>query len=138
MLTHGADPGLSRVSDVLNLHVTYTPTYPDELPLLEIECEQGELSEDERERLLNGLRGVGEDNLGMVRTRSRVARPPSPFRCYGVARAQGDQSPPGSRSRQLTDLLLDIGHGVYIVSVLARRIGRCLGRQKAETGRGRR
>lgn len=59
------------MTDVLNLHVTYTPTYPDELPSLEIECEQGELTEHERQWLLNELKREGEDNLGMVSTLRR-------------------------------------------------------------------
>lgn len=77
---HTADRGLLRRSrpplglipapipdaDSLRLQIGYTPTYPDELPEIGIEVEEGELDEDEVEQLVNGLKGVGEDSLGMV------------------------------------------------------------------------
>lgn len=47
----------SFVLDVLQLIITYSPTYPDELPEIAIECEEGELSEEEEEELVLGLIG---------------------------------------------------------------------------------
>lgn len=37
------------------LTITYSPTYPDELPEIGIETLEGELSEDEEEELVMGL-----------------------------------------------------------------------------------
>ncbi|ORY43586.1 ubiquitin-conjugating enzyme/RWD-like protein [Leucosporidium creatinivorum] len=50
----------------LNLTITYTPLYPDELPLIELDVLEGELNEDEVETLINGLKAAGEDSLGMA------------------------------------------------------------------------
>ncbi|BGO89899.1 hypothetical protein NBRC10512_003459 [Rhodotorula toruloides] len=55
-----------RDPHTLNLVVTYTPTYPDEPPELELEVVEGEVSEEEEEVLLEGLRTTAEDNLGMA------------------------------------------------------------------------
>ncbi|KAL7005556.1 hypothetical protein EMMF5_004961 [Cystobasidiomycetes sp. EMM_F5] len=56
---------------ILLLRVKYTPTYPDELPDLELEIiesgtEEDHLSQDEQETLLQRLREVGEESLGMA------------------------------------------------------------------------
>ncbi|GAA6063932.1 hypothetical protein JCM10212_004791 [Sporobolomyces blumeae] len=51
---------------VLNLSITYTPTYPDELPEMEIKAVEGELSDDELEFLLDGLKASAEESLGMA------------------------------------------------------------------------
>ncbi|GAA5953823.1 hypothetical protein JCM3765_000660 [Sporobolomyces pararoseus] len=51
---------------ILNLVITYTPTYPDELPEMEIEAVEGELSEEEETFLLDGLKTCGEESLGMA------------------------------------------------------------------------
>ncbi|SCV69495.1 BQ2448_2515 [Microbotryum intermedium] len=52
--------------DVLSLLITYTPTYPDEIPLIEIEAIEGELSDEENSTLVTGLQFAAEDNLGMA------------------------------------------------------------------------
>lgn len=54
------------LADTLNLVVTYTPTYPDEPPEMEIEVVEGDVSAEEEESLLAGLRATAEENLGMV------------------------------------------------------------------------
>jgi hypothetical protein len=44
---------LSRfTSDVLRLVITYSAEYPDEIPEIEIETEEGEISEEEEEQLV--------------------------------------------------------------------------------------
>lgn len=43
---------------MLDLIITYSPTYPDELPEISIECVEGELSEEEDEELVMGLIGA--------------------------------------------------------------------------------
>ncbi|BGP23091.1 RWD domain containing protein [Rhodotorula toruloides] len=55
-----------RDPHTLSLVVTYTPTYPDEPPELEIEVAEGEVSEEEEGFLLEGLRTTAEENLGMA------------------------------------------------------------------------
>lgn len=52
--------------DVLSLLITYSPTYPDELPEIGIECEEGDLDGEEEEQLVMGLIGAARDSLGMV------------------------------------------------------------------------
>lgn len=54
--------------DILNLLITYTPTYPDELPEISIEVSSGDLSDEEETFLLDGLRESAEESLGMVRS----------------------------------------------------------------------
>ena len=51
---------------MLHLHITYTPTYPDELPEIRIEVEDGDLDEAEVAQLVNGLTAQAEDSLGMA------------------------------------------------------------------------
>ncbi|GAA5941913.1 Gir2p [Sporobolomyces koalae] len=51
---------------ILNLIITYTPTYPDELPDMEIEVVEGELEPDEEQFLLAGLKTSAEESLGMA------------------------------------------------------------------------
>lgn len=43
---------------MLQLVITYSETYPDELPEIAIEAEEGELSEEEEETLVVGLIGA--------------------------------------------------------------------------------
>lgn len=43
---------------MLSLVITYSETYPDELPEIAIEAEEGELSEEEEETLVMGLIGA--------------------------------------------------------------------------------
>ena len=54
-------------ADTLNLLVTYTPTYPDEPPELDIDVLEGEVSDEEKEVLLAGLGESANESLGMVR-----------------------------------------------------------------------
>ncbi|EJT96627.1 RWD-domain-containing protein [Dacryopinax primogenitus] len=63
------EPDASVSSDppvVLSLHVSYPPIYPSEIPKMQLEEIEGELTELERDVLLSGLRLVGEDSLGMA------------------------------------------------------------------------
>ncbi|ORX54449.1 RWD-domain-containing protein [Hesseltinella vesiculosa] len=48
------------------LHVKYTPTYPDELPEFDIEDLEGTLSDDLHTKLIEELRLVAEESLGMA------------------------------------------------------------------------
>ncbi|CAE6421031.1 unnamed protein product [Rhizoctonia solani] len=48
------------------LDVEYTVNYPDEVPNLSLEPEEGELDEGELESLIKGMKAVGEENLGMA------------------------------------------------------------------------
>ncbi|KAF8709521.1 RWD protein, partial [Rhizoctonia solani] len=48
------------------LGIDYTTNYPDEVPNLSLEPEEGELDEEELESLINGMKAVGEENLGMA------------------------------------------------------------------------
>ncbi|KAL1706923.1 hypothetical protein EV121DRAFT_200511, partial [Schizophyllum commune] len=50
----------------LALEVHYTDGYPDELPDLSFDVLEGELTDDELNGLLEGLRTVGEENLGLA------------------------------------------------------------------------
>jgi len=62
------EPDVPSSSDplILSLHVTYPPSYPCEIPKLELEEIEGELTDIERETLIDGLRLAGEDALGMA------------------------------------------------------------------------
>jgi hypothetical protein len=51
---------------VVSLQVNYTASYPDELPELQLEALEGDLSEQEAETLLQGMRSTGEESLGMA------------------------------------------------------------------------
>jgi RWD domain len=44
-----------RYKGVLALKVKYTPNYPDELPEFEVESIEGELTQDQRERIMSTL-----------------------------------------------------------------------------------
>jgi len=57
----------------LALHVSYSPEYPDTLPDLELHALTGTLQNDESEGLLQGLRAIGEENLGMAMTFTLVS-----------------------------------------------------------------
>ncbi|KDQ60844.1 hypothetical protein JAAARDRAFT_31835 [Jaapia argillacea MUCL 33604] len=57
----------------LNLNVHYPDEYPDALPDLSLENVEGSLDEDELNSLLNDLRIVGEENLGMAMTFTLVS-----------------------------------------------------------------
>ncbi|KAH7343478.1 ubiquitin-conjugating enzyme/RWD-like protein [Rhizoctonia solani] len=48
------------------LGVNYTTNYPDEVPNISLELEEGELEEEEIESLITGMKNVGEENLGMA------------------------------------------------------------------------
>ncbi|TFY72693.1 hypothetical protein EVG20_g291 [Dentipellis fragilis] len=52
----------------LELTVQYPDEYPDALPSMEFEAIEGELEEAETSGLLDGMRAVGEENLGMAMT----------------------------------------------------------------------
>jgi len=57
----------------LTLTVYYTEEYPDQLPELTLEAIEGELDDNELESLLDELRTVGEENLGMAMTFTLVS-----------------------------------------------------------------
>ncbi|CAE6428458.1 unnamed protein product [Rhizoctonia solani] len=48
------------------LGINYTTNYPDEVPNISLELEEGELEEEEIESLITGMNNVGEENLGMA------------------------------------------------------------------------
>ncbi|KAI8576878.1 hypothetical protein K450DRAFT_201654 [Umbelopsis ramanniana AG] len=51
---------------VLALKVKYTPNYPDELPEFEVESIEGELTQDQRERIMSTLTASAEESIGMA------------------------------------------------------------------------
>lgn len=51
---------------ICSLLVEYTSTYPDELPHLTLDDLEGELADDERSALIDGLKEQGEQSLGMA------------------------------------------------------------------------
>ncbi|CCL99145.1 uncharacterized protein FIBRA_01160 [Fibroporia radiculosa] len=57
----------------LALEVYYTDDYPDALPDFSLDPTEGELNEMETEDILDELRRVGRDNLGMAMTFTLVA-----------------------------------------------------------------
>lgn len=57
----------------LTLDVKYPQDYPDVLPELSLEPTQGGLQDDEVQALIEGLRAVGEENLGMAMTFTLVS-----------------------------------------------------------------
>ncbi|KZT26219.1 RWD-domain-containing protein [Neolentinus lepideus HHB14362 ss-1] len=60
-----------RLLFVLSVH--YPDEYPDVLPDLSLQLAEGELEEQDIEALLNDLRTVGEENVGMAMTFSLVS-----------------------------------------------------------------
>ncbi|CUA69432.1 hypothetical protein RSOLAG22IIIB_03958 [Rhizoctonia solani] len=48
------------------LGINYTTNYPDEVPDISLEQEEGDLEEEEIESLITGMKTVGEENLGMA------------------------------------------------------------------------
>ncbi|KAG8714737.1 hypothetical protein FRC11_007320 [Ceratobasidium sp. 423] len=48
------------------LGIEYTTNYPDEVPNISLEPEEGGLEEEEIESLITGMKAVGEENLGMA------------------------------------------------------------------------
>lgn len=126
-------------TDVLNLDITYTPTYPDELPEMDITCEEGVLTDEETERLLQGLRATGEESMGMVRWIGADTTTPS----RGVA----DDSLTFSAdvpftlsalcaSLQSECAVTATGHGLHIISIPARSYRGCTARPAEEARRG--
>ncbi|KZV71654.1 RWD-domain-containing protein [Peniophora sp. CONT] len=65
-LEHGVEPIR------LSLNVDYPEEYPDVLPDLTLEHEEDVLDEAETEKLLSGMKTVGEENLGMAMTFTMV------------------------------------------------------------------
>jgi len=57
----------------LALNVKYGEGYPDELPGLSAEPIEGDIEDDELDHLLDGLRTLGEENLGMAMTFTLVS-----------------------------------------------------------------
>ncbi|KAG6832397.1 hypothetical protein H0H92_002665 [Tricholoma furcatifolium] len=57
----------------LTLCVHYTDEYPDVLPELSLKPVEGEIQEEEIESILEELRSVGNDNLGMAMTFTLVS-----------------------------------------------------------------
>ncbi|KAF9053652.1 RWD domain-containing protein [Hymenopellis radicata] len=66
-LVDGADP--LRVT----LRVSYPDGYPDTLPTLSLDSEEGTLADHEVSKLLSELNTVGEENLGMAMTFTLVS-----------------------------------------------------------------
>lgn len=67
LLLHRVLTSATHSTDVLSLVITYSPTYPDELPEIGLEVLEGELDDEEQEQLVMGLIGCATDSLGMVR-----------------------------------------------------------------------
>jgi len=57
----------------VTLCVEYTKGYPDELPILSLEHEDERIEEADSENILEDLRKVGEENLGMAMTFTLVS-----------------------------------------------------------------
>ncbi|KAL4248131.1 hypothetical protein ABKN59_008291 [Abortiporus biennis] len=63
--------GIENLKLALDVH--YTDAYPDALPDLSIEPIDCEISDEEIEELIEGMKTVGEENLGMAMTFSLVS-----------------------------------------------------------------
>ncbi|CAE6496261.1 unnamed protein product [Rhizoctonia solani] len=48
------------------LGIDYTTNYPDEVPNISLDVEEGELEEEEIDSLVAGMKTIGEENLGMA------------------------------------------------------------------------
>ncbi|CAJ0904199.1 6507_t:CDS:10, partial [Entrophospora sp. SA101] len=48
------------------LHIKYTPKYPEETPIISIDTLEGELSEEEHDKLYSEISIVADDSLGMA------------------------------------------------------------------------
>ncbi|KAF9264702.1 RWD domain-containing protein [Marasmius fiardii PR-910] len=57
----------------VTLHVLYPDDYPDVLPNLSLDCTEGELDDMETEGLLEDLKSMGEESLGMAMTFTLVS-----------------------------------------------------------------
>lgn len=57
----------------MTLNVHYVDNYPDTLPDLSIETNDGQLSNEEIDGLLQGMKTVGEENIGMAMTFALVS-----------------------------------------------------------------
>ncbi|KAL0567428.1 hypothetical protein V5O48_014566 [Marasmius crinis-equi] len=64
------NPGLPVKVD---LHVQYPDDYPDVLPELSLVCSEGELDDEEADELLEDVKKMGEENLGMAMTFTLVS-----------------------------------------------------------------
>lgn len=51
---------------ITSLQVIYPPTYPDAVPDLTIEATEGELTQEETTELLDEMKALGEESLGMA------------------------------------------------------------------------
>ncbi|KAG8746390.1 hypothetical protein FRC10_005101 [Ceratobasidium sp. 414] len=60
------EEGMVELDLKVLLNVRYTPDYPNEVPDLELEPEEGELEEGEIKELIDGMKAVGEENMGMA------------------------------------------------------------------------
>ncbi|EPQ58141.1 RWD domain-containing protein [Gloeophyllum trabeum ATCC 11539] len=67
------DPQEGDVRLLLSLKVHYPDTYPDVLPDLALDPVEGDLDEVDIEGLLNDLRTIGEENIGMAMTFTLVS-----------------------------------------------------------------
>ncbi|KZT50814.1 RWD-domain-containing protein [Calocera cornea HHB12733] len=83
----------------LSLHVKYPPTYPSEIPELSLEELEGELTELERETLLDGLRLAGEDSLGMAMVFTLVTHLQSAMSALIQGRAEELQAREAEKAR---------------------------------------
>ncbi|KAB5595300.1 Rwdd1 protein [Ceratobasidium theobromae] len=60
------EDGVSESNLKVVLGIEYTPNYPDEVPRLTLQTEEGELEEKEILDLISSMKGIGEENLGMA------------------------------------------------------------------------
>lgn len=60
------EDSFSAAKLVVSLQVHYTPEYPDELPNLQLEALEGEITDEEQEFLIEGMKTAGTESLGMA------------------------------------------------------------------------
>ncbi|KAK1232232.1 hypothetical protein PQX77_004606 [Marasmius sp. AFHP31] len=67
------DASESETTLKVNLHVQYPDDYPDVLPELSLACIEGGLDDTESKELLDDVKKMGEENLGMAMTFTLVS-----------------------------------------------------------------
>lgn len=62
-------------ADTVRLLVTYTDTYPDEPPELELDMVEGDVLDAELQFMLDGLKETADESIGMVSTLGATPQP---------------------------------------------------------------
>lgn len=81
----------------------YTDGYPDQLPELSAEPIEGDIEDDEIDDLLNGLKTLGEDNLGMAMTFTLVSHLRERLSDFVRSRAERKRQEESERERVLLE-----------------------------------